>query len=455
MKAAIYTRLSRDREDQTSTARQERDARRLAKTKEWKVTDVFTDVDFSAYSGIRRPAYEQLLEAVEAGAVDAVIVWKIDRLARSLVEFVRFAAACQRHDVALVSVHEPIDTSTPFGRALVQILAVFAELESATIGLRVKAARDQEAKAGRPHSGGQRRFGYTRAMEVNPVEAALVREAYDHVLAGRSVGTLARRWNAAGITSPTGRTWTVKSLVGVLRSPHLAALRQHQGDVVATGTWAPIVSPDDHAAVTEALTRRPRGPAVRRFLLSGGLARCGREGCGASLHSYSVRGGVGGYRCPNLPGVAGCGKLSVVAGPLEDRVTELLFQALDSPEFLAALDGGPVDDAEVTALAARLERVRATEELLDPEDYRTLTSTLERELADARARAARRHRRGRFAELPTGREALRMWWDEADLEQRRTLLAAVIDHVVVAPAGEIRHRFDPARVPAGNVVWRA
>ncbi|MGH9040671.1 MAG: recombinase family protein [Acidimicrobiia bacterium] len=456
-RAAIYTRLSRDKEDATSTTRQEADARRLAKTKAWKITGVYVDPDHSAYRRsdnrkVHRPEYERLLDDVTAGAVDAVIVWKVDRLARSLVEFVRFAETCERHGVALVSVNEPIDTSTPFGAALLQILAVFAQLESAAISLRVKSARDYEAKAGRPHYGGRRRYGYTRDMGVDPAEATLVKEAVDHVLAGGSLNGLANQWNERGIGSPSRSTWTVKTLSTMLRSPHLAGLRTHNGTVVAEGTWEPIIDRVTHAAVVAALSGRTRRPVKRTYLLTGGLARCGRPGCGAALIAHAPRPGKRGYRCPKVPGMAGCGSLSITGG-LEDYVIREVFDALDTPALLALLrtPAERGDDEETTILRDRLTRVHQTESVLDPEDYRALTADLEARLDAALRRQASRTR-SPLADLPTSHKALLQWWDTATVQNRAALLALVIDRVVVHPGRPGTTSFDESRV---EIVWKA
>jgi len=110
-------RLSKDRTGETSTARQEADARALAKARGFKVVEAFSDLDLSAYrQGVVRPAYEAMLAAAQAGELDAVVVWKVDRLARSLREFVRVTEPLDAGG-ALVSVNESLDTSTPMGRA--------------------------------------------------------------------------------------------------------------------------------------------------------------------------------------------------------------------------------------------------------------------------------------------------------------------------------------------------
>ena len=152
--------LSRDRVGETSTARPEVDTR--ARARGFEVVEVFSDVDLSAYKeGVVRPAYEKMLASARSGELDAVVVWKVDRLARSLREFVRVTEMLDKYGVALVSMNELLDTSSPMGRAMMQIIGVFAELESATISLRTRNAKAHDAAHGRPNGGGRRPFGYT------------------------------------------------------------------------------------------------------------------------------------------------------------------------------------------------------------------------------------------------------------------------------------------------------
>src|SRR3954464_1817604 len=118
---AIYTRLSVDTDgSQTATSRQEQACRAFADLRDWTVEDVFEDVDLSAYrKGVVRPSYERLLEAIDSGGIDGVVVWKVDRLVRRVAEFERFFSACESRGVVLASVTEPIDTSHELGVAIV------------------------------------------------------------------------------------------------------------------------------------------------------------------------------------------------------------------------------------------------------------------------------------------------------------------------------------------------
>ena len=122
-RVAVYLRISKD-PDGTSTAtdRQLKDCRALCREKGWPAPDVYEDTDLSAYRDVRRPQYEALLEAMTTGDYDVVVVWKLDRLMRRIVEFSRFWQVAARHDVKLVSKHDSLDTTTPIGLAIVYLI---------------------------------------------------------------------------------------------------------------------------------------------------------------------------------------------------------------------------------------------------------------------------------------------------------------------------------------------
>ena len=144
-RVAIYTRVSKDPVgDERSPIRQEAACRVFAGVREWEPVGAFRDVDTSAYlPGVRRPEYEEMLTLIEAGGVEGVLVWKLDRLVRRPAEFERLWAACERAGVFVASVTEPIDSFTELGRAIVRILVTFASLESASKSLRLKAAEER------------------------------------------------------------------------------------------------------------------------------------------------------------------------------------------------------------------------------------------------------------------------------------------------------------------------
>lgn len=209
MRAAIYTRISKDPTGLgAGVRRQEQECRAKAKERGWDVVAVFSDNDVSAYSGTRRPGYEALLAAIEAGQVEGVVCWHTDRLYRRIADLERYIAVCEPHDVPTYSVQSGegvLDLKTPSGRMVARQLASVAQYEMEQKSARQRAANAARAQAGK-HFSTRRCFGYEEdGVTIREEEAQAIRAAYELVLAGGSLAEVARRWNAAGLYGPQGK----------------------------------------------------------------------------------------------------------------------------------------------------------------------------------------------------------------------------------------------------------
>jgi DNA invertase Pin-like site-specific DNA recombinase len=156
-RVAIYLRVS-TREQTTENQRRELEV--VAERAGWDVVRVFEDAGVSGAKGReKRPAYDTLLKAVARREVDLVAAWSVDRLGRSMQDLVSFLEDLKGHGADLYLHQQALDTTTPSGRALFGMMAVFAEFERAMIAERVNAglarARAQGKKLGRPSISGE------------------------------------------------------------------------------------------------------------------------------------------------------------------------------------------------------------------------------------------------------------------------------------------------------------
>ena len=124
----------------------------------WHIHDRFRE---EAYSGkdLERPEFKRMMNDVEAGLIDTVIVHKIDRITRSLPDFYTLWSTFERHNVQFVSLHEKFDTTTAIGRAMLKLILVFAELEREQTGERTAATMENRARLGL-WNGGVRPLGF-------------------------------------------------------------------------------------------------------------------------------------------------------------------------------------------------------------------------------------------------------------------------------------------------------
>jgi site-specific DNA recombinase len=293
-KVAIYVRQSQDKTgNYAAVERQESACRLLAEAKGWDDLRVYRDNDISATSGKPRPEFERLVKDIDEGRVDALLVWHLDRLTRSIKDLTRVIEAGRARRMNIASVHGvSIDLSDPTGVAVATILTAIAAMEVEHKSARQKAANQQRAKAGKAHWI-KRPYGYEREGDtayVVPEEAAHLCEAAERVLAGEALASIARDWNSKGMVSTLGKPWNVTSLRRSLINPRTAGRRLYNGEDMGDGVWEPIFSPDMHRALEHKLTdpRRRTAPddLNSKYLLSG-ICICGK--CGKKMFASPVK----------------------------------------------------------------------------------------------------------------------------------------------------------------------
>lgn len=143
---AIYARVSTD---QQSVENQLQVLREIAERSGWTIVHVFTDEGISGAKGRdQRPGFDALLKAVARREIDLVAAWSVDRLGRSLSDLVAFLSDLQGQGCDLFLHQQALDTSTPSGKMLFQLLGVFAEFERSMIVARVRAGQDRARAKG-------------------------------------------------------------------------------------------------------------------------------------------------------------------------------------------------------------------------------------------------------------------------------------------------------------------
>jgi site-specific DNA recombinase len=472
--AAIYVRLSRDREGAgLAVARQEADCRPLCERRGYPAERirVYSDNDLSAYSGKPRPRYRDLLGDIESGEVTFVVAWHPDRLHRSSKELERFidvveAAQCQ---VATVQGGQ-YDLTTASGRMAARIVGAVSRGESEHKAERHQRAEVDLARRGKAH-GGRRPFGFEAdRVTIRPDEATLIREAVQRVLAGESVRSVAMDFDRRGIKTPDvvrngeitkpGQEWSISQLRRLLLSRRIAGRREHLGVDVAEAEWTAIISAEDSDRLRAILVRpnlRGKGTGNRptRYLLAG-IAVC--ELCGARLVARPANRRRS-YACVKEPRIGGCGRLRVVAVPLEELVVETLFQAVEGGALVTLLNTEAAQSGRAGVLASEIKAIDvklailadkwSSNELTDGEWTRA-RSTLAGKRAGLINELAALQRRLPVSALP---DPLRAAWGALDFSQRRSIIEAFIEKVVVNSARHGMPKFDPRRVT--NIKWRA
>ncbi|HBT63609.1 MAG TPA: hypothetical protein DEB10_02965, partial [Ruminococcaceae bacterium] len=222
---AIYARQSVDKKDSISVEGQIDLCRNECHGQEPRV---YSDKGFSG-KNTERPAFQRMMTAVRRGEIEKIIVYRLDRISRSITDFGAIWETLKEHGAEFVSISEKFDTSTPVGRAMVYIIMVFAQLERETIAERVQDNYFQRSKRG-AWGGGPAAFGWDLVrMEIGGKKATtlapnkdmeLVKEIFHrYAYTDTSLGKIAAWLTEIGVSGIRRKTWDNVSIARILHNP--------------------------------------------------------------------------------------------------------------------------------------------------------------------------------------------------------------------------------------------
>ena len=375
LRCAVYTRVSTD--EQTSQEYNSLHAQRDAseafvasqRPEGWVlVPDHYDDAGISGAT-LERPALQRLLRDIEAGRVDVVVVYKIDRLSRSLMHFAKLVEVFDANNVTFVSVTQSFNTTTSMGRLTLNILLSFAQFEREVIGERV---RDKIAasRARGMRMGGPVPLGYrveNRKLLVDEAAAATVRRVFEGFAETGSATKLLPVLRQEGILTKTGRPFDKGAVYKLLTNRVYLGEAVHKGQSLP-GEHAAIVPRDVWDRVHDVLRESPRSRAARSRAQTPALLRgllFGPDGRALSpshtrkdgrLYRYYVsqavlQGGANDAAFRRLP-----------AGEIESLVMEQVRALLREPEIVV----GPWRAAQAEAPGSTEAEVREALGRLDP-----------------------------------------------------------------------------------------
>jgi site-specific DNA recombinase len=412
-RCATYARLSKDdAKTGLGVERQQADCEALAARRGWPIVRRFVDGATSAYSGKRRPAYEDMMAAIAAGEIDTIVVYNTDRLYRRMDTLVSFCDAVTAAGATVESVGGGlIDLTSADGRMHARFLGVVAAHQSERASERIRSEKQQARKAGR-FLGGWAGYG------GDATEIAHIRSAVALLLAGTSLRSTTDQLNEAGSRSSRGNRWRPNSLKASLLRDHSTILSPADADQLKRTLCRP------ENAIT-----RGRAPG---HLLSG-LLCCGR--CGAKLVVS-----LGKYRCPARL-LGGCNGLAIRREATDAQITKWVLSAIGSTRP-AAFTPADADVARLAELRRQVDEM-AVDLSLAPRLAALRIDALEGEIAacDRRIQAAAEQRA-----VAVQAEALRSRWGSLSMDEKRTALRTVIKRIDVAPSGPARKLFDVNRL---------
>ena len=406
-RCAVYCRVSSDerldQEFNSIDAQKEAGHAYIASQRAEGWIPVADDYDDPGYSGgnTDRPALKRLLADIERGRIDIVVVYKIDRLTRSLADFAKMVDVFDQHDVSFSAVTQQINSATSMGRLMLNVLLSFAQFEREVTSERI---RDKIAAAKRKGMwmGGVPSIGYdvvNRQLVVNDAEAAVVRRIFEEMLTIGSPTQIAANLTAEGITT---KAWTTQE--GQTRSGtridkkylhKLLRNRIYLGELSHKGNWYPgahppiidralwdkvhaVLAKDSHARSVETKIRSRTDALLRGLLYAPSGERMYPTYSSKRGHKYHYyvsksesRFGAPGKSFARLP-----------APEIEAAVVAQIRTVLTSPESVAAVvrhiqrNGAQIDEATTVMAMGRLNDV--WDQLFPVERHRIANLMIER-----------------------------------------------------------------------------
>lgn len=440
---ALYRRVSTDKQadEGYSLDVQIEKLQAYAKTlSNVKETRVYTDDGYSG-SSLDRPGMKQMIEDIEAGIITHVVVVKLDRLSRSqkdtlhLIEDVMIPA-----NVAFISIMESFNTDTPFGRAMVGILSVFAQLERENIFERTRGGMQKRVEKGYWPGGGRTPYGYDydpiQGILVPNAEADMVRHIYDRYLAGAGMQAIADELDLK----------YERVVYNIITRKSNAGYIVYNGEEYQ-GLHEPIISLETYNQAMQLLASRSSAKIVTKteHLLTG-LCYCGK--CGARMRY--MKWGKAGYKLvcysqqhskPYLVRDPNCDGPAPYAEDVEAGVIQTLFTVSKNKlaDAQKSVQSGSISDMlqdHLDKAEAKLRRLYGlygdSGDVYLLETINKTKGDIERlttSLADEHSKEqATRSALSAYQRL----EGIQDAWPQMSVQEQRTVLASVIDRITIS-----------------------
>ena len=364
-RAALYIRVSTLEQAQEGYSVGEQRERLIAycKAQDWLIADIYVDGGYTG-SNLNRPGIQKLMSETEK--FDVVLVYKLDRLSRSQRDTLYLIEEIFRpNKVDFVSMQESFDTSSPFGKAMIGLLAVFAQLEREQIKERTWMGRVARAKTGLHHGGGNIPIGYDYEdgkLIVNPYEAEQVRKIYEWYLSGSSLKAITDKLQDAGYTNKYSSYNSWSSVRNILENETYIG-RLHFGDVVVDHAHEAIITEEQFnaAQILRGKRREQFGShAFQSKHVLTGLLFCGH--CGGRYYLRNT-GKYSYYACysrtkqmKNMIKDPNCQNKIWRAQDLEPIIEEKILALLRNPKIAEELAAGKPKAAAPVSKNTDIER---------------------------------------------------------------------------------------------------
>lgn len=387
--AVLYIRVSKEEQvkEGFSIPAQKNRLQAFCTSQGWVIEETYIDEGVSA-KDMNRPELQRLLQDIKTKRIqaDVLLVWRLDRLTRSVIDLYTILSFLEEHESAFRSSTEVYDTTTAIGRLFLNLVAALAQWERENLAERVWMGMEQMAKEGlRP--GTTQPYGYNYVdgeLVVNASEAAIIKQMYEMYTRGTGVRGLVRWLNGSGIPSKTGKAWSDNTVAYILRNPLYIGKfvwgwlpkgkgKNHRdmppAELTYLGSHEPIL-PEDLWNTVQAINGRrkelPPRHATGNYPLTGILTcgLCGKPMNGTTSTQRSLKRGVvkkRWYKCSARDHQGVCAMCYLAADWLEDQVVNHVKNAgtVCDEATLREIAAAHVEDLSAENTAEEISRLKA------------------------------------------------------------------------------------------------
>lgn len=456
MKTAIYVRVSTEEQAREgySLAAQEERLKAYALSQDWEVIKIYRE-DGKSAKDLDRPKLQSMLTDIKSGMIDVVLVYRLDRLTRSVLDLYKLLEQFEKYDVKFKSATEIYDTTTATGRLFITLVAALAQWERENLGERVKMGMLKKAAEGE-WSGGVAPYGYKYVngrFEVVENEAKLVKRMFK-LARNKGMDSIARKLNKEGYRTRRGAEFAGYTVHYIVRNPfYIGKMRFNnerfmvrqpldEQQLFDSDLIEPIIDEKEFWELQEILDRRKenkgRGKTGGYYLTS--ILKCGK--CGGPMTGTMYSNGVKYYRCQRKTKGHPC-KMPIVK---EDYIIDDLLRNFDRYVQgwveVSSVKEKEGDDkikdiqAELAIIEKQMEKYKImfVNDLIDIEELNGKIIQLrnrEKELKEELNKDKTNDRVWTSEELEGLIESFPILWNEMEDEERKLLMASIFDEIII------------------------
>ncbi|WP_165571506.1 recombinase family protein [Cytobacillus praedii] len=461
-KVAIYIRVSTEEQvkEGYSISAQKQKLKAFCIAQDWDVAGMYVDEGISA-KDMNRPDLQKMIKDIESSKIDCVLVYRLDRLTRSVLDLYKMLEIFEKHDCKFKSATEVYDTTTAMGRMFITIVAALAQWERENTGERISMGLAEKARQGK-YPLTFRPFGYDLdlskgLLSINSKEAKVVRMIVDLYFKGYGANKICKYLNERNIPTRDGNKWNDKPLMQLLKNPlYYGAIRWL--DFVVENTHEGIITKEEFDAVQNLIVNR-RTTEPRRvsseYIFSGKLKckSCGHPMVGfKSAKTYAATGkqhAYKNYRCLRKKNGECKGYRNISERKLEQAFVdflgrqdfeEIINQTAASAETMISNESSP-NTIDVSVLEKEIEKLEKrkkkwqyawSDDAMSYEDFKKRTAEADSEINSLKSQ---------LTEVDLTKEELgfdksmviealtsiRRNWSQLEVMEKKSLVNSIID----------------------------